>query len=148
MRIYDLDKLPLAEIMDIVNKCNETTDAVLATGESWDDFMKRAAPLADVIIAVWRAPATYRGYEIGMLKGEGKMTLISQLPQSKGRKLSFLHIRLFNEKIAWATEALYGDGQAEAEDGGYKHLLGEAMFKGSSQEAERRRRQAKKAKKA
>lgn len=127
MIVWDLDNIPHQEILDTVDQCNKLTDAVLATGEPWDDWMKRNAPPADVIIACWRNPETKRGFEIGVLKGEGKLTLMSQGRDNQKFTVRVIHCRLFNRAVAWGTAALYGDDRKENEE--HRHLLAETMSK-------------------
>jgi len=119
MRITDTTNWTVAELQEFAEDANRTVDEVAARGEDWDAFIRRVAPDYDLIQAIWRDPKAPRGFNIGIIKGEGKLMLIAQGKKSMNiRKLRF---RLPNQDCAEATWVLYGDGRSQVPEAG--HLL-------------------------
>lgn len=123
VHIIDTDKWTVEQVQEFADKANAFTDAVNASGEPWLAAMKRIAPQTDVIFAVWREPSTWRGADFGIIKGAGKLQLLSQA--KKGQALRMIHVRLLDYDVAEMHWEQFGDGRAQNQRAG--HLLSEHL---------------------
>lgn len=123
VHVMDTDEWTVAEVQEFADKANTFTDGVHARGEPWLDAMARLAPQVDVIFAVWREPSAKRGADFGIIKGAGKLKLLSQA--KKGQALRMIHVRLLDREMADLHWLDFGDGRPQNPKAG--HLLSEHM---------------------
>ncbi|MEE7463633.1 hypothetical protein MFUR16E_21565 [Methylobacterium fujisawaense] len=109
MHIIDTKSWTVAKLQEFAREANETVDLVRASGEPWDAYIRRVSPEYDIMEAVWRAPKSPRGADIGVLKGVGLLMLINQ--GKKPVTLRRLRFRLRDYDTAYMTWAMYGDGR-------------------------------------
>lgn len=114
MDITDMTNWPSKKLREFVREANETTDEVLATGETWDAFMRRVSHEYDVIRVVWQDKRGRGGCHFGVVKGRGLLMLISQ--GKKSVTLRSLKFRVKDYDTGYMMWAMYGDGRSTHPD--------------------------------
>lgn len=116
MRGFNITAWDEARVRDHIRRADATTDHIMetarATGIPWLDILNACSEEAEVIVAVWGAPMTRWGVEIGLVKGAPLLDQETVRAQSTGAKsvpLRTMYVRLANRDFAMAHAVLMGD---------------------------------------
>ena len=118
MQGINITNWPEAKVRDYRTRANATTALINTTsretGEPWIDILRACSDEAEIIVAVWAAPMTRWGVEVGFVKGAPLLEQERARAEVTGAKtvpLRTMYVWLENRTFAMSHAAMMGDDQ-------------------------------------
>lgn len=120
MQGINITKWDAAKVRDYSDQANATTALInktaRETGRPWIEVLQACSDEAEIIIAVWGAPLTRWGVEVGFVKGAALIDRMMAHLKATGEKsvpLRTMYVWLENRDFAMAHATLMGDDRGK-----------------------------------